>query len=157
MEKINNPFDNHCFGCSPNNPVGLKMEFYYDPENQGLVSHWEPDNSYEGYPNVLHGGIQSLMVDEIAAWSVYVLAETAGVTKSMAMDFQKPVFLHKGKISLHCRLKSITKRVAVFEIDLSDGENNICTQGVAEYFVYPQKIARKKFDYPGLSAFLPKK
>lgn len=157
MEKIHNPFDNHCFGCSPNNIKGLKMEFFYDTEKKEVVTFWEPDSSYEGYPNVLHGGIQSLMADEIAAWSVYVLVETAGVTKNLAMDFQKPVFLHKGKISLRCRLKSTAKRAAVFEIELFDGESNLCTKGVAEYFIYPRQLARKKFNYPGLSAFLPKK
>ena len=34
MKKIINPWRNHegynCFGCSPDNPIGLHMEFYED-------------------------------------------------------------------------------------------------------------------------------
>ena len=36
MKKIINPWRNHegynCFGCSPDNPIGLHMEFYEDAD-----------------------------------------------------------------------------------------------------------------------------
>ena len=37
MKKIINPWQNHteynCFGCCPDNPIGLHMEFYEDGDN----------------------------------------------------------------------------------------------------------------------------
>ena len=37
MKKIINPWQNHaeynCFGCCPDNPIGLHMEFYDDGDN----------------------------------------------------------------------------------------------------------------------------
>lgn len=153
MKQILNPFDNNCIGCSPKNIEGLHMEFQYDEENQVMISEWNPREKFQGYPNVLHGGIQSLMIDEIAAWSIYIFLETAGVTKNLSVNFQNPVFLSNGNITLSCRLKSSEKRSAILSVELFDGHGRLCTTGEAEYFIYPKSIAIKKFHYPGLDAF----
>ena len=80
MRKIINTYNNlegyNCFGCSSNNEQGLQMEFYEDGEF--VVSYWEPKQHFAGYGNILHGGIQSLILDEIASWVVYVKVKTAG-------------------------------------------------------------------------------
>ena len=45
MKKIINPWRNHPeynrFGCCPENPIGLHMEFYED--GYYIVSTWHPD------------------------------------------------------------------------------------------------------------------
>ena len=50
MKKIINPWRNHegynCFGCSPDNPIGLHMEFYEDGDY--IVSTWHPEHNYQG-------------------------------------------------------------------------------------------------------------
>ena len=49
-KKIINPWRNHegynCFGCSPDNPIGLHMEFYEDGDY--VVSTWHPEHNYKG-------------------------------------------------------------------------------------------------------------
>lgn len=157
MEKIINPYDNNCIGCSPKNPIGLKMEFFYDKRRREVVSVWQPQENFQGYPNVLHGGIQTTMVDEIAAWSVYILLETAGVTKNLNVHFQHPVYLSKGNIILKASLASAEERTAKFNVQLLNADNKVCSVGLVEYFIYPEKIAIKKFGYPGLDAFFEKK
>ncbi len=157
MRKIINPFENQCFGCSPANQQGLKMSFQYDEANQHLVSLWKPDGMFQGYENVLHGGIQATLVDEIAAWSVYVLVGTSGVTKALSMRYKKPVFLNKGAIKLVSQVKNKAKRSTVFSVTLYDADDVLCTTGEADYFIYPVEIARKKFRYPGVDEFFEKK
>lgn len=48
MKKIINPWRNHpeynCFGCCPENPIGLHMEFYEDGDY--IVSTWHPQRNY---------------------------------------------------------------------------------------------------------------
>ena len=50
MKKIINPWRNHdgynCFGCSPDNPIGLHLEFYEDGDY--IVSTWHPGHNYQG-------------------------------------------------------------------------------------------------------------
>ena len=66
MKKIINPWRNHegynCFGCSPDNPLGLHLEFYEDGDY--IVSTWHPEHNYQGWVDTMHGGI--LMNEEKA-------------------------------------------------------------------------------------------
>jgi len=59
-----------CFGCAPHNHNGLQMSFAEDGEY--VVSEWEPKDYFQGYYNVLHGGIQATLMDEIASWLVQI-------------------------------------------------------------------------------------
>ena len=72
MKKIINPWCNHegynCFGCSPDNPIGLHMEFYEDGDY--IVSTWHPEHNYQGWVDTMHGGILSTLIDEVCGWVV---------------------------------------------------------------------------------------
>ena len=67
MKKIKNPWIGlegyNCIGCCPDNEIGLKMEFYEDGDD--IVSFWDPTDNYQSWIDTLHGGIQSLIIDEI--------------------------------------------------------------------------------------------
>ena len=54
MKKIINPWRNHpeynCFGCCPDNPIGLHLEFYEDGDY--IVSKWNPQHNYQGWVTI---------------------------------------------------------------------------------------------------------
>lgn len=158
MRKINNPFakltDHKCFCCSPNNPIGLKLDFWYDEAQQNVQTEWNPIEFLQGYPNVLHGGIQSTLMDEVASWAVYVLLQTGGVTSKMEIKFLKPVLISNGKVTIKASLIDQEKRFANIRTELYDGNNELCAEGIVQYFTYPQELAIKKLNYPGINAFL---
>ena len=95
MKKIINPWirlENegyNCFGCAPHNPYGLKMEFYEDGDD--IVSFWTPTDNYQGWLHTLHGGIQSLLIDEIAGWLVARKLQTSGMTTHLYVKFKKSI------------------------------------------------------------------
>ena len=72
MRKIKNPWLHrvgyNCFGCAPDNPIGLHMEFF--EEGEQVICFWRPQEHFEGWVGVLHGGIVSTLVDETAGWVV---------------------------------------------------------------------------------------
>ncbi len=74
MKKIRNPYVDlkgyNCFGCSPNNIQGLHMHF--EEHGEKIISEWTPKMQFQGYKNVLHGGIQATLMDEIASWCVQI-------------------------------------------------------------------------------------
>lgn len=158
MKKINNPFahlsDHKCFCCSPNNPIGLKLEFWFDEENQTIETRWNPLEYLQGYPNVLHGGIQSTLMDEVASWAIYVLLETGGVTSKIEIKFLKPVLISNGELLVKASLLSKEKRFANIKTDLFDGNNQLCAEAIVQYYIYPQELAIKKLNYPGIKAFI---
>ncbi len=155
MKKLTNPFIGtegfHCYGCAPGNHHGLQMEFYEDGEF--LVSEWNPKEFLQGYGNVLHGGIQTTLMDEIASWVVYVKAKTAGVTASLEVKFRKAAYVNRGKLKIRAKLTEIDKRFAYIDAEIFDNEGDKCSEAQLRYYVFPEKTAREKLNYPGYEAF----
>jgi uncharacterized protein (TIGR00369 family) len=156
--RIINPFqswkDYHCFGCCPDNPIGLRMNFF--EEGDLTVSEWQPQVQFEGYPNVLHGGIQATLIDEVASWTVYTKVGTGGMTYSMNLQFKKPVHTQRGPLRLEAIVKNVTEKLATVIVDLLDAESTVCTKAEVNYYLFPEPIARKRFNYPGVEAFFEK-
>ena len=90
--------DYNCFGCSPFNEIGLQLEFWEDGDE--LIAKWQPRKSLEGWGNVLHGGIQAALLDELAGWIVLVKVKTSGVTSALNVKYLKPVNISKGEITV---------------------------------------------------------
>lgn len=155
MKKLNNPFvgikDYNCFGCAPDNEHGLRMEFFEDGDE--LVSLWEAPDHFQGYNYILHGGVRASLIDELAAWVVFIKLKTAGYTTALEVKYSGPVYTNRGKIEMRGRLKEMKKNIAVVEVDIFDEKGEVVTTGVAEYFTIPEKIASKKMMYPGIGSF----
>jgi acyl-coenzyme A thioesterase PaaI-like protein len=156
MIKLKNPYAEHpaynCFGCSPHNPIGLQMEFY--KEKDEIVSTWTPGVNYQGFHDILHGGIQATMMDEIASWVVFVILETAGLTYRLQSTYRKAVVISKGPITLRAKLKEQKRRIASIEVSLHDGEGTLCSESLVDYFVFTREKAEKEMHFPGREAFL---
>ena len=89
LKQIVNMEGMSCFGCGVTNPAGLHMTFHTD--EQRLYSFITVSPTMVGWGQTVHGGILSTMLDEIMGWSaIYLLGEIA-VTKSITVEFKKPV------------------------------------------------------------------
>jgi len=156
VRKVKNPFVGmegyRCFGCSPDNQYGLNLSF--TDEGEYLTSEWEPREYFQGYNNVLHGGIQATLMDEIASWYVYAKLKTAGVTSKMEVRYKKPVYINKGgKLKLRAKLQQQRRNLADFYCELFDSDGQLCAYAQIQYFVFPDKIAKERYFYPGPEKF----
>lgn len=153
--RITNPFTSidqyNCFGCAPSNECGLQMEF--SDEEEETVCEWQPRSHFQGYGNILHGGIISTLMDEIASWYVFTKLKTAGVTYKLEVNFKSPVYTDKGPIILRARLNNTEKRKADIRVKLFDHEGELCAEGIIGYFVFPEKWAKEKLYYPDFDSF----
>jgi acyl-coenzyme A thioesterase PaaI-like protein len=127
------------------------MEFY--EEGEEVISYWSPRESFRGYDSFLHGGIQTTLMDEIAAWAVFVKVKTAGVTSRIDARFLKPVYTDRGQIELRARLEDLVKNIAKIRVRLFDSDKVLCSESLVECFTYPQKIALRRLHYPGYEKF----
>lgn len=155
---ILNPYENldgyNCFGCSPKNSLGLRMQFF---EEEDLVScDWKPEAHFAGYKKVLHGGIQATLLDEIASWCVQIKLKTAGVTANLDLRYKKPVFVDQGPLKVTARILKTEKRIAYVRTELYNANGELCCGGTIKYFTYPEKIAREKLYYPEFEQFFKK-
>ena len=155
MRKIYNAYAEipgyNCFGCSKDNPVGLKLDFYETEE--GVFTEWEPTHDYEGYHNHLHGGIQATLLDEIGSWIIPVKIGSSGVTRNLNVNYLKPVFVDHGKITISAKLLSFVDNIATIEAKIEDKDKIERANAIIEYFVFPEEIARKRFYFPGKDRF----
>jgi acyl-coenzyme A thioesterase PaaI-like protein len=53
--------ENICFGCGIHNEEGLKIKSFW--EGDVSVCHWESQSRYQGWPNILNGGILATLID----------------------------------------------------------------------------------------------
>jgi uncharacterized protein (TIGR00369 family) len=155
MRKILNPYSKlegfECFGCSKKNDVGFQLDFFEDGEY--VTAKWNPKSYLQGYNNVLHGGIQTTLLDEIASWVVYVKAETAGVTADLNIRFLKPVFIRDNEITIRAKIIEQKRRIVTIQGELFNKENVLCAEAKINYMVYDKEFAKKKLHYPGIAAF----
>ena len=154
MKKIVNPYDNEvnmCFGCGKKNPVGLKLQFLESESH--LRARWQPSDTYQGYPNVLHGGIIATLLDEIGAWCISVKIGTAGVTNELNIKYINPVYINRGEIELEAEVVEKTDKKAKIICRLFEGGTKLCSEAVAVYSIFPIDVAKRKFMYPGKEAF----
>jgi uncharacterized protein (TIGR00369 family) len=84
---------NHCFGCGPGNPVGLKLQFSASREEHpawAVAAQATISNPYEGPPGYLHGGIIATLLDEAMSKANRARGVTA-MTRQMAIEYLRPV------------------------------------------------------------------
>jgi len=55
--------DGYCIACGKNNPVGLKVDF--ELKGKKLFTKCVFPKMYQGYKDVVHGGMVGLMLDEV--------------------------------------------------------------------------------------------
>lgn len=157
MRKIKNihlkdaPKIYQCFGCSPYNEYGMHLEFWEDEDE--VVSFWKPKSILQSYPNVLHGGIQSTLLDEIAGWVVYVKCGTVGVTAEMKVRFKCPLLIDQGDITIRAKLIDQNKRMATIESKLLNASGKVCAEAELRFFLYQKPKPAKNTTIPALRLF----
>lgn len=145
MRKITNPFAGkegyHCFGCCPENPVGVHMQFYEDGND--VVSFWKPTADYQGWVNTLHGGIQSTLLDETAAWVVFRKLQAVGVTSKLEVRYRKPVMTTDQQITLRGHITAQKRNLVTIELTLENSKGVVCTEASAVYYVFDKEKSRE--------------
>ena len=89
--QLPNRSDHNCFGCSPANTSGLQMTFYTN--EVAVYSNITVPDHLCGWNNLVHGGVITTIMDEIMSWAAIYLLKRVAMTKSISVDFLKPVYV----------------------------------------------------------------
>lgn len=151
MKKIKNPFLHlegyNCFGCAPDNPLGVHLEFAEDGND--IVSRWTPTANYQGWLNTLHGGIQATLLDEICGWVVMRKLQTAGVTSRMEVRYLRPVHTDGHALELRAHIENRRRNIVDIRATLTDAAGHVCTEALCTYFTFPPEKARTTMHFNG--------
>ena len=117
-----------CFGCSPKNDSGLHMKFFINENRDSVVSWLSVPDHLCGWSNIVHGGIVSTMLDEAMGWAGLAILKRLVVSRSMSVDFLKPVFIGK-EIRVEGKIGSIdSERKATLQGCIYNDNSEICAQ-----------------------------
>jgi len=122
-------------------------------EDDEVVSQWDPQEYFQGYFGILHGGVQAALMDEIASWVVYVKLKTAGFTSKAEVRYHQTVHVNKGPVTLRARASKMRRNLADIEVILLNSEGIKCASGLLTYFTYSEEKARDTMYYPAKNDF----
>ncbi len=131
----------NCFGCSPINPSGLQMKFYAN--DLRVFSEVTVPQHLCGWNNLIHGGVLSTILDEIMSWSAIYLLKRITLTKSMTIDFLKPVYIDQILRAEGNVLEVRDKHEAVMEGRLLNSDGTICTRSTANFAIFSPAVAKR--------------
>lgn len=147
--KIKNVFatnDYNCFACSPHNKEGLQLEFY--ELGDYIQSEWKPTRQFEGYPGVVHGGIQATLLDEIGAWTMYIKGRCTGVTARMNTKYHKPLESTQGVITLRGKLRDKQRNICYIDAEILNEKGECCAEAAITYFALSHEKSVEEGFYP---------
>ena len=83
--------EQYCFGCGRHNPIGFHLVFERDAvQATGVVTRYTPRPEDQGFPEAMHGGLLTLLLDEAMGWAMYA-DRLFAVTAKMETRFRRPV------------------------------------------------------------------
>ena len=81
--------DRRCFVCGVENPHGLKVKVVYDGVDQ-VKAEFMAEDRYRGWSDYLHGGVLTLIFDEMLGWLSRYMGHDA-MTARLEVRYRKPV------------------------------------------------------------------
>jgi uncharacterized protein (TIGR00369 family) len=140
-QHLPNSSDHYCFGCSPVNPSGLQMNFFADRDT--VFSNVTIPEHLCGWSNIAHGGVLTTILDEIMSWAALHFIKRITMTKSMNIEFIKPVYI-RNPLKAEGKVLEITgKHDVVMEGILYNDKGVACAKSTANFAVFSPKVAKR--------------
>lgn len=119
------------------------MKFYTTEKLDSVTSWLKVPDHLCGWSNLVHGGIISTMLDEAMGWAGLIILKKMVVSKSITVDFIKPVLLGK-EISVKGMVNKInSEREAILQGYIYNDENEICAQSSCLASLFSLETLRK--------------
>lgn len=151
MKRIINPWLNlqgyNCICCSPTNNRGLHLEFFEDGDD--ILTFWTPTDDFQSWVNTLHGGIQAMLMDEVAGWVVTRKLRTTGVTSKMDIQYLKPVSTKLEGLVVRAHLAKQMRNVAFIDAQIENPQGEVLSKSTLTYFCASREKAMETMNFSG--------
>ena len=104
--------DGMCFGCGPQNSIGLWLTFAWDGDT--YVSFWTPAREHQGWANRVHGGLLALVLDEALSRAALERHGLHWVTAELTTRLRKPACVGEA-LRIEARVVTVRPRLIVCE------------------------------------------
>jgi uncharacterized protein (TIGR00369 family) len=96
-----------------------------------------------GWNNLVHGGVLSTILDEIMSWATIHLLKQVPMTKSISIDFIKPVYV-ANPLKVQGRvLDKISRREALMEGSIFNADDECCAKATGTFAIFSPAVAKR--------------
>ncbi len=128
-----------CFACDPRNDLGLRLKFFADDDKGDVFTKFLPEKHLQGFPGILHGGIQCALVDEVAYWTMFDKHKKIALTAKIDMEFLRPVGTDSELVIRGRIIGEEDRRVSV-QVNITGEGNKVCTRSRVEYIIPKKEV-----------------
>ena len=119
-----------CFICGDRNPFGLNVEFYQKEDK--VVGEYIVQDHFQGYKNILHGGILSALLDEVMIKSILAL-DILTLTCEIKVRFKKPVKIGQ-RLFLEGKPTGDKGKILLAEGEIRDEAGDVVATAEGKFF-----------------------
>jgi len=131
----------NCFACSPKNTAGLQMQFFTD--EKAVFSRVTIPAHLCGWNTVAHGGVISTILDETMGWATMYLLKCISLTRTLTVDFKKPVSIGTS-MEVESRILELKgKREAIVDGVLTDADGKVCATSIGTFTTFSPAVAKR--------------
>jgi uncharacterized protein (TIGR00369 family) len=111
--------DKYCFACGTDNEGGLRLSF--SASNGTAVSEFSLQKKFQGYRDIVHGGITSTIMDEAMIHAAMSLGLNP-VTAELNVRFKAPLYVSR-KLKVEAEVVNKNQRLAETSARITDVES----------------------------------
>jgi beta-phosphoglucomutase family hydrolase len=137
---LENLSDELCFACGEENPIGLKLKPFYDGER--VRAEFTAGEYYQGWENVIHGGILYTLLDEISAYALLCKGVDFGVTAKSELRFRHVAPIGE-PIQISAWVTKLTRRLVETKGVLALRDNTVIAEASSLFYVW--RLSKKTF------------
>ena len=120
------------------NPFGLNVEFYQKGEK--VVGEYIVQDHFQGYKNILHGGILSALLDEVMIKSI-LAQDILTLTCEIKVRFKKPVKIGQ-KLLLEGKPKGNKGKIFSAEGKITDEDGEVVATAEGKFFRAEEEMGK---------------
>ena len=111
--------DGMCFGCGQDNPIGLHLTFWW--EGDTYFTRYTPLREHQGWAGRTHGGMLSLVLDEMLSRSALERHGLDWVTAEMTVRLRKQAPTGK-PLLIQARVDNVRSKLIMTSAEVLDDE-----------------------------------
>lgn len=127
------PNSKMCYVCGLKNPKGLRASFY-ELENGEVVGQFHSTDTYQGYPDRLHGCIAAGLLDEAIGRAIRTRydEEAMGQTVELHLRYRAPIPLNQ-TLTIVARVTRDTRRIFEGSAELKLDDGTVAVEASGKY------------------------
>ena len=138
--EILNYWPGNCFGCSRSNIKGLHLRFWQS--KKGCLTRCAIPDYLCGIDGLVHGGIITLLLEEVAQWTIIGRLGRFGITREISVRYLKPVPINT-EIIVEAQIISQDEKNIVLRSTIHDSDGVLLVEGESRWsLVSPSAIAK---------------